>query len=143
MPRADRTAEAPVVIAGTGPAGLVAAVALARYGIGSLLVERNPGLSPLPRATAVSTRTMELLRSRGLEEQVRAGELDLNATGAWAAETLASAEGTELPLRVADLEQAAAASPTTLAAVPQDHLEPVLRRQLERRGRPRSASAPS
>jgi 2-polyprenyl-6-methoxyphenol hydroxylase-like FAD-dependent oxidoreductase len=62
---ADRAIEVPVVIAGTGPAGLVAAVTLARNGIRSLLVERNPGLSPLPRATAVSTRTMELLRSWG------------------------------------------------------------------------------
>jgi 2-polyprenyl-6-methoxyphenol hydroxylase-like FAD-dependent oxidoreductase len=57
----------PVVIVGAGPAGLVAAVTLAGNGVGSLLVERNPGLSPLPRATAVSTRTMELLRSFGLE----------------------------------------------------------------------------
>jgi 2-polyprenyl-6-methoxyphenol hydroxylase-like FAD-dependent oxidoreductase len=52
---ADLTDEVPVVIAGAGPAGLVAAITLARNGIGSLLVERNPGLSPLPRATAAAT----------------------------------------------------------------------------------------
>jgi putative polyketide hydroxylase len=97
-------------------------------------VERDQGLSPLPRATAVSTRTMELLRSWGLEDQVRAGQLDLNSTGAWAAETLASPDGVELPLGVAGIEQAAAASPTTLAAVPQDHLEPVLLGHLETLG---------
>ncbi len=90
MATADSTNEVPVVIAGSGPAGLVAALTLARNGIGSLLVERNPGLSPLPRATAVSTRTMELLRSWGLEEEVRAGQLTIDSTGAWAAETLAS-----------------------------------------------------
>lgn len=78
---ADPTNQVPVVIAGTGPAGLVAAVTLARNGVRSLLVERNQGLSPLPRATAVSTRTMELLRSWGLEDEVRAGQLDLNSTG--------------------------------------------------------------
>ncbi len=87
-----------MVIAGTGPAGLVAAVTLARNGIRSLLVERNPGLSPLPRATAVSTRTMELLRSWGLEDEVRAGQLDVSSTGAWAAETLVSPEGAVMPL---------------------------------------------
>ena len=125
---ADRVHRVPVVVAGAGPAGLVTAATLAGNGVGSLLVERNPGLSPLPRATAVSTRTMELLRSWGLEEEVRAGQLDLTATGAWAAETLASPEGTELPLGVAGFAQAAVASPTTLAAVPQDHLEPVLLR---------------
>ena len=131
---ADPIHRVPVVIAGAGPAGLVTAVTLAGHGVGSLLVERNPGLSPLPRATAVSTRTMELLRSFGLEEEVRAGQLDLTATGAWAAETLASPEGTELPLGVAGFAEATAASPTSLAAVPQDHLEPVLLRHLERSG---------
>jgi putative polyketide hydroxylase len=65
MAGAEQTRRAPVVIAGVGPAGLAAAVTLARNGIASLLVERNPGLSPLPRATSVSTRTMELLRSWG------------------------------------------------------------------------------
>ena len=134
MPSADHIERVPVVVAGAGPAGLVAAATLAQGGVGSLLVERNPGLSPLPRATAVSTRTMELLRSWGLEQAVRAGQLDLDATGAWAAETLASPEGTELPLGVAGFEQAAAASPTTPAAVPQDHLEPVLLRHLQRSG---------
>ena len=131
---ADPTNQVPVVIGGTGPAGLVAAVTLARNGVRSLLVERNQGLSPLPRATAVSTRTMELLRSWGLEDEVRAGQLDLSSTGAWAAETLTSPEGAELPLGVAGIEQAAAASPTTLAAVPQDHLEPVLLGQLQALG---------
>ncbi|HET7516198.1 MAG TPA: FAD-dependent monooxygenase, partial [Actinomycetes bacterium] len=43
---ADRADELPVVIAGAGPAGLVAAITLARNGVRSLLVERNPGLSP-------------------------------------------------------------------------------------------------
>ena len=65
MTGSDRTPEVPVVIVGAGPAGLVAAITLARYGVGSLLVERHPA-APLPRATVVSTRTMELLRSWGL-----------------------------------------------------------------------------
>ncbi|HYN18387.1 MAG TPA: FAD-dependent monooxygenase, partial [Actinomycetes bacterium] len=134
MSSADRTQRVPVVIAGAGPAGLVAAVTLARNGIGSLLVERNPGLSPLPRATAVSVRTMELLRSWGLEAAVRAGQLDISAVGAWATETMASPEGSLLPLGHPDFEHAAAASPTTLAGVPQDHLEPVLLRHLETLG---------
>jgi putative polyketide hydroxylase len=134
MAGADRARQVPVVIVGAGPAGLVTAVTLVRNGVGSLLVERNPGLSPLPRATAVSTRTMELLRSWGLEGEVRAGQLDIGAVGAWAAETLASAEGSVAPLGHPDFEQATAASPTTLAGVPQDHLEPVLLRHLRSLG---------
>jgi putative polyketide hydroxylase len=131
---ADHVSEVPVVIAGAGPAGLVAAITLARNGIGALLVERNPGLSPLPRATAVSTRTMELLRSWGLEDEVRAGQSELSSTGAWAAETLASPEGAVVPLGFADLEEIASASPAMPAAAPQDHLEPVLLRHLETLG---------
>jgi putative polyketide hydroxylase len=131
MGAADHTRRVPVVIVGAGPAGLVAAVTLARQGIASLLVERNPGLSPLPRATAVSVRTMELLRSWGLEDEVRAGALEIAAVGAWATETLASPEGALVPLGLPDFAEVAAASPTTPAAVPQDHLEPVLLRHLE------------
>jgi putative polyketide hydroxylase len=126
----DRIRSVPVAIVGAGPAGLVAAVTLARYGVGVLLVERHPGLSPLPRATGVSTRTMELLRSWGLEEQVRAGELGMVDAGAWATDTLASPRGVLLPSGFPNREQAAALSPTALAAVPQDHLEPVLLRHL-------------
>jgi putative polyketide hydroxylase len=131
VPVVDQAHRVPVVIVGAGPAGLVAAVTLARQGVASLLLERNPGLSPLPRATAVSTRTMELLRAFGLEAAVRAGQLEIAAVGAWAAETLASPDGDLLPLGHPHFEEAAAASPTTLAAVPQDHLEPVLLRHLE------------
>ena len=134
MPRSDGIERLPVVVAGAGPAGLVAAATLARAGVGSLLAERNPGLSPLPRATAVSTRTMELLRSWGLEGEVRAGQLALDATDGFATETLASPVGTAMPLGFPGLDQAVAASPTTPAGVPQDHLEPVLLRHLERSG---------
>jgi len=63
-----------------------------------------------------------------------AGQLELSSTGAWATEMLASPEGTVVPLGLADLEQVASASPTTPAAVPQDHLEPVLLRHLETLG---------
>ena len=126
MTRSELTPEVPVVIAGAGPAGLVAAITLARNGIGSLLVERSPSLSPLPRATGVSVRTMELLRSWGLEDEVRAGQLDLAHARGFATGSLASPEGTAVPAGFPDFEEAAAASPTTAAAVPQDHLEPVL-----------------
>jgi choline dehydrogenase-like flavoprotein len=71
-----RRLELPVVVVGAGPAGLMAAVALAGHGIECLVVERRREPATLPRATAISTRSMELLRSWGLEEEVRAGGAD-------------------------------------------------------------------
>ena len=115
-----------VLVAGAGPAGLTAAIALARHGVPTLLVERRRDLSSLPRATVVSTRSMEIFRSWGLEERIRAGGPDVEWL-LWACETLAGAvagsgHAVEYPTR----EQAAVLSPTGPACVPQDHLEPVL-----------------
>lgn len=61
--------EASVLVVGAGPAGLTTAIALARQGIRSLLVERRTDVSSLPRATAVSTRSMEIFRSWGLDRR--------------------------------------------------------------------------
>jgi putative polyketide hydroxylase len=118
--------ETPVVIAGAGPAGLAVAISLARLGVETMLVERRAGLSSLPRATAVSLRAMELIRSWGVEDAVRAGAVDVEWRG-WQSETLASAaDGSMWPLGMPTREQAALLSPTSPACVPQDHLEPVL-----------------
>ena len=100
-----RLTEVPVLIVGGGPAGLTAAAELAGRGIETLLIEKRPALFEHPRATAVST-----------------------------CETLASADGMEIPLGLPTREQAAAVSPTAPACVPQDKLEPVLLRYARRRG---------
>ena len=120
------TTEVSVLVAGGGPAGLTAAGALARLGVDCLVVERRPSLSALPRATSVSTRSMEILRSWGLEEEVRAGGVDVE----WLmlpVETLADAgRATPVPIGLPTREQSLVISPTAPACVPQDHLEPVL-----------------
>jgi 2-polyprenyl-6-methoxyphenol hydroxylase-like FAD-dependent oxidoreductase len=52
--------------------------------------------------------------------------------GAFATGTLASPQGRELPVGIASFDQSAAVSPTTVAGVPQDHLEAVLLEHLRR-----------
>ena len=126
-----RSSDAPVLIVGAGPAGLTAAMTLSLHGIPSLLVDRRDGSSELPRATFLSTRSMELLRAWGLEHEVRAGGVDVAWHG-WTCESLAQArDGVPFPLGLPSPEQSAIASPTGPACVPQDQLEPVLLRHLD------------
>jgi putative polyketide hydroxylase len=122
--------EVPVLVVGGGPAGLTTAVTLARHGVDVLLAERRREPSGLPRATVISTRSMELLRSWGLEQEILAGGIDVE----WLmreCRTLAEAgSGTSLQVGLPFREQATMISPTAPACVPQDHLEPVLLRHL-------------
>src|SRR5215210_3074126 len=90
----SRIDETPVLIVGAGPAGLTAAIELARHGVESLLVERRAALSALPRATVVSTRSMELVRAWGIEDAVAARAVDVEWVG-WVSETLAAAASGE------------------------------------------------
>jgi putative polyketide hydroxylase len=128
------TEELPVLISGAGPAGLAAAISLSRLGVETMLVERRAELSSLPRATVVSLRSMELIRSWGVEDALLAGGVDVEWHG-WQSHTLATvAEGSMWPTGIPTREQAAVLSPTVPACVPQDHLERVLLEQLRALG---------
>jgi putative polyketide hydroxylase len=122
--RPRRAPTGPVVVVGAGPAGLVAAITLARHGVEVVVVEQRAALSELPRAASVSTRTMELLRSWGLEAEVREGGVDVEWRR-WVGRTLIE-PGTSAPISFPTREQSLVVSPTRPASVPQDHLEPVL-----------------
>ena len=63
---------APVLVVGAGPVGMVAALALARYGIRCMLVDQQTETTRHPKLDYVSTRSMELLRPLGLTDDVRA-----------------------------------------------------------------------
>ena len=116
----------PTVIVGAGPAGLAAAIALGRRGVESLVVDRRLERSSMPRATTISTRSMELIRSWGLEDEVRAGGVEVEWL-MWESPTLAdAASGVPIEVGLPTRAQAALISPTAPACVPQDHLERVL-----------------
>ncbi|WP_374413729.1 FAD-dependent monooxygenase [Novosphingobium colocasiae] len=63
--------DVPVLIAGGGPVGMTTALNLARYGIRSLLVERNPTTTRHPKMDLTNGRSMELFHRLGLDENLR------------------------------------------------------------------------
>ncbi len=68
MPSAD----VPVAIVGAGPVGLALALGLARLGVDSVVLEREPRLSEHSRAPVVHMRTREALRRWKAEEPLLA-----------------------------------------------------------------------
>lgn len=65
------TIETPVLIAGGGPVGMTLALNLARYGVASTLVERNPTTTRHPKMDLTNGRSMELFHRLGLDEKLR------------------------------------------------------------------------
>ena len=122
-----------VVVVGAGPSGLATAIAATRAGARVLVVERHQSTSTFPKATGVRPRTMEILRSWGLEQEVRAGGADLRLAAAVSA-TLADRQQQDFSLGIPQPDTLAALSPSVAAISPQDHLEPVLLAHLRSRG---------
>ena len=59
-----------VLIVGGGPAGLTLANLLGSEGVTTLLVERNPGCVPEPRAVALDGESLRTLQAAGLADTV-------------------------------------------------------------------------
>jgi 2-polyprenyl-6-methoxyphenol hydroxylase-like FAD-dependent oxidoreductase len=122
-----------VLVVGAGPAGLTTAIMLARHGIDVLVVERHENISSLPKATSITTRTMELLRTWGIEQQVRAGAMRVRPV-LTVSRTLIDPRQIDAPFGYPSDEAALAVSPTTPCYCSQDYLEPELREHLRAHG---------
>jgi len=128
-------ADAPVLVVGAGPAGLAAAIELARHGVAVQLVERRTRLSSHPRATVLSLRSMEIVRAWGLEADVRARSVADVDWRMLRADTLAAAAaGTALEVGYPSAEQSRMISPTEPSCVAQDDVEPLLLAHLRAAG---------
>lgn len=64
--------DVPVLIAGGGPVGMTLALELARYGVRTLLVEKNPSTTRHPKMDITNGRSMELFRRLGIVNNLRA-----------------------------------------------------------------------
>ena len=82
----DSGTETEVVISGAGPVGLTLALALARRGVRTIVLERKDGLDPHSRATLLPPRSLEVLSVVGvlhalLEHGERNPALDIRRAG--------------------------------------------------------------
>lgn len=123
-----------VLVAGAGSGGLATAISAARHGASVLVVERRAGPSDLPRATVLSSRSMEVLRSWGLADRVRPASGPTSLTIS-VSRTLSDADPEVLPLvrHPAGLDSATF-TPEPAVLMPQDHLEPLLIEHLRNLG---------
>ena len=119
--------EVPVLIVGGSLVGLSAALFLRWHGIESLAVERHTGTAIHPRAGHFHLRTVEILRSVGLEEEVRRkGEEQYDPDGG--INNVESLAGKEIANYFPNLNAGVAEfSPTVRLFINQDALEPILR----------------
>jgi 2,4-dichlorophenol 6-monooxygenase len=122
--------EVPVLIVGAGPAGLALSVALSRYGVEHLLVERHQGTAHTPRAHIINQRTVEILRHLRVSDRFHAVATPqrLMANNLWVT-TLAGLEVARSETWGTSAERAAdyrMASPEPMANCPQTVLEPML-----------------
>jgi 2-polyprenyl-6-methoxyphenol hydroxylase-like FAD-dependent oxidoreductase len=126
--------EVPVLIIGGSLVGLSAAAFLAAQGVKTLSVERHRGTAIHPRAGHFQLRTMEVLRSIGLQDTVRRTaeeQYDLDF-GIAALESLA---GRELAVFISNLNEGVEkVSPSLRFFMTQQSLEPLLRRRAEELG---------
>ncbi|PRY59281.1 2,4-dichlorophenol 6-monooxygenase [Knoellia remsis] len=127
-----------VLVVGAGPAGLAMAALLARHGVDAITVTKYPGTAHSPRAHITNSRTVEVFRDLGIEDQVRevATVNELMGHNVW----MTSFAGEELarlltwgsgPERRSEYELA---SPSSMCNIPQHILEPELLRAATRLG---------
>lgn len=133
-PGEDLPDEVPVLIIGGSLVGLATANFLTQHGVTPLVVERHDGTAIHPRAGHFHLRTLELLRSVGLEAAVREESERAYFPDGGINEVHTLAEGETLSF-ITDLNQGVdKLSPSRRLFIAQQALEPMMRRHAEDRG---------
>jgi 2-polyprenyl-6-methoxyphenol hydroxylase-like FAD-dependent oxidoreductase len=126
--------EVPVLIVGGSLVGLSSALLLTRHGIRTLTVEHHRGTAIHPRAAQMNPRTLEVLRSVGLEQVAlqKSEEQFVQEGSVMAVETLA---GKELAWYVPNINEGTReVSPCPRVFLTQNLLEPLLKARAQELG---------
>ena len=134
MTSPDAMQSTDVLVTGGSLVGMTTGLLLAHHGIRVIVAERHRGTAIHPRAAQISQRTMEILRSVGIEQIVRekSGEQFVQDGAIMAVDTLA---GREIAHFIANLNEGIRdVSPTERVFISQSLLEPLLRTRAEELG---------
>ena len=126
--------ECDVLVIGGSLVGMSTALLLAHQGVRATVVEHHRGTAIHPRAAQITQRTMEILRSVGIEQIVRekSGEQFVQDGAIMAVDTL---NGRELTHFIANLNEGIRdVSPCERVFISQSLLEPLLRERAEELG---------
>ncbi|MDQ0259488.1 FAD-dependent monooxygenase [Sinomonas atrocyanea] len=134
----DTSFDTDVFVVGTGPMGATAALALATYGVRTMMVSQWSWLANTPRAHITNQRAVEVLRDLGLEEEAKLYAVPWEKMGDTLFTTsLAGPEVARLQtwgtgdLRSGDYVKG---SPCTMLDIPQTYMEPLLVKNAAERG---------
>src|SRR5687767_9818593 len=85
----------PVLIVGAGPTGLALALWLTRLGVAVRIIDKAAEPGTTSRALAVQVRTLEFYRQLGIDDEVIAGGVKIEALNFW----LKGARAARLPFQ--------------------------------------------
>src|SRR5689334_15759871 len=119
-----------VFIAGGSLNGLTSALLLAHFGVPCVVVERHRATAIQYKFRGISPRSMEIYRSLGIEDEIRARDLiDDRSASVARMKNLSDGDVAWQGIPWSDVSDL---GPTRAATCDQDQLEPILRTHAER-----------